>query len=305
MRWIVLLITAVFAAGAARAEAPRPPGWSSGGGTETQKIVDQMRKLIDDADRKRAASPVFLEDLRKLARHYDQPWRVEVLYDDFGDGNFTANPTWTVASGRFAVEWGYGLRSVIRARPQAAPQPKSEPKKVEPKDLPALLLKGFLQQQQPRQQQPQAAQAAPPAPADKAEIFAPRKLTNAFSIRLEISSRVGEGRFEFGPYRGAGRVTGYRLVYLPRAKPGLRLVRASKWGAGIIDAYGETLALEDGKSHIVDWKRGGDGFMTVSVDGKQLIAVTDRGIGEPFDGFMLRNAGGDYGLRRILINGTF
>ena len=304
MRWIALLILAIFAAAAARAETPRPPGWSSSGSAETQEIVDQMRKLVDEADRKRAASPVFLEDLRTLARRYDRPWRVEVLYDDFGDGNFTANPAWTVVSGRFAVEWGHGLRTVIQARPQAAPPPKSQPKQIEPKDLPAMLLRGFLQQQQPRQQ-PQAAQPAQPAQADKAEIFAPRKLTNAFSIRLEISSRVGEGRVEFGPYRGAARVAGYRLVYLPGARPSLQLVRASQWGSGIIDAYGETLALEDGKNHVVDWKRGEDGFMTVSVDGKQVIAVTDRGFAEPFDGFVLRNGGGDYGLRRILINGTF
>jgi hypothetical protein len=308
MRWIIVLILTLFAAAAARAEAPRPPGWATGGASESQEIIDQMRKLVDDADRKRAANPVFLEDLRNLARRYDRPWRVEVLYDDFSDGNFTANPAWTVAAGRFAVEWGYGLRSVILARaPQAAPQPRPEPKQAEPQDLPGMLLKGFLQQQQRRRQrqQPAAVQPVQPVQPDKAEIFAARKLTNAFSIRLELSSRVGHGRFEFGPYRGASRATGYRLVYLPGAKPGLQLVRASQWGTGIVDAYGEALVLEDGKSHIVDWKRGENGFMTVAVDGKQVIAVTDRGFADPFDGFVLRNDGGDFGLTRILINGTF
>lgn len=308
MRRTVILILTLLAAGAARAEAPRPPGWSSSGGAESQRIIDEIRKLVDEADRKRAASPVFLEDLRNLARRYDRPWRVEVLYDDFGDGDFTANPVWTVAAGRFAVEWGHGLRTVIRApAPPAAPQPKAEPKQVEPKDIPAMLFKSFLQPQPRQRQQPAAAQptAAQPAAPDKAEIFTQGKLTNAFSIRLEISSRAGKGRVEFGPYRGADRVAGYRLVYLPGAKPGLQLVRASRWGTGIIDAYGDVLALEDGENHIVDWKRGEDGFMTVSVDGKQLIAVTDRGFAEPFDGFVLRNGGGDYGLRRILIKGTF
>lgn len=289
-------------AGVARAETPRPPGWTAGGDDRAQELVDGLRKLVDDADRTRAASPRFLEELRKLARRHDKPWRVEVLYDDFGDGEYATNPAWTVAAGRFAVEWGYGLRSVVlpaAAQPAAQPAPAAKSEKFRPEDFAATLLKGFLQ---PKQQQ--AAPPPPPAPVTKAEIFTPRKLANAFEIRLELSSRSSVGRIEFGPYRGAARTTGYRLVYLPGAKPGLRLERSSQWGAGIIDAYDGPLNLEDGKPHRLDWTRGEDGAMTVSVDGKQVIAVTDRGFGDPFDGFVLINGGGDFGLHRILINGA-
>ena len=44
--------------------------------------------------------------------------------------------------------------------------------------------------------------------------------------------------------------------------------------------------------------------MTVSVDEKEVMRVTDRGIGDPFDGFAMVNRGGDYVLRRIAIRGT-
>lgn len=312
MRWILMmaLALAMAAPAPARAEAPRPPGWeATPADQKSQALVDNLRTLVDDADKRRSASPTFLDDLRKLAQRYDQPWRVELLYDDFGDGNYTANPVWTVAQGRFAVEWGYGLRSVIQTRapePKVAQQPRQQQqKKVRAADVAASLLGAFLKQPQ-QQTQPAPAPAPAPAamPASKAEIFAPRRLGNAFAIKLELSSRQGTGRIEFGPYQGATRKAGYRLVYLPGAKPGLQLVRASEWGTAIIDAYGQALALEDGKRHLIEWTRQEDGLMTVAVDGKKLISITDRGFRDPFDGFVLANGGGDFGLHRIQIKGA-
>lgn len=306
MGWILMVALALALAAPARAEAPRPPGWEAKAADQkSQALVDNLRTLVDDADKRRLASPTFLDDLRKLAQRYDQPWRVELLYDDFGDGNYTANPVWTVAQGRFAVEWGYGLRSVIQTRapePKVAQQPQQQ-KKVRPEDVAASLLGALLRQPQQQQQQSQTAPAQA-MPAGKAEIFAPRRLGNAFAIKLELSSRQGAGRIEFGPYQGATRKAGYRLAYLPGARPGLQLVRASEWGTGIIDAYGQALALEDGKRHLIEWTRREDGLMTVAVDGKTLISITDRGFRDPFDGFVLANSGGDFGLHRIQIRGA-
>jgi len=41
-----------------------------------EELVDELNKLISQAERDRAASPQFLRDLRDLARRYDNPWRV-------------------------------------------------------------------------------------------------------------------------------------------------------------------------------------------------------------------------------------
>jgi peptidoglycan hydrolase-like protein with peptidoglycan-binding domain len=41
----------------------------------------------------------------------DWQWRRLVLDDTFADGNFTANPSWTVVAGRFWIEGRAGLRS--------------------------------------------------------------------------------------------------------------------------------------------------------------------------------------------------
>jgi len=303
MRLLLTVLLIAFVASAARAEAPRPPGWTPGAADQrVQDFVDRLKELTAEADRRRAADPLFLNELRKLAGRYDRPWRVEVLYDDFADGNYTANPAWSVAAGRFAIEWGHGLRSVIEPPQAAAAQPSPQTQEVKREDLPGMLLRGFLQQQQ-QQQQPQQQQQTE-APPDRAEIFIPLRLSNAFALRLELSSRIAKGALEIGVYQGAERATGYTLAYYPGARPGLELLRKTQRGSGIVESHPDALALEDDRTHIVEWTRGTDGAMSVSVDGAEVMTTVDRGFRDPFSGFVFINRGGDYGLHRILISGT-
>ena len=60
--------------------------------------------MVDDAEKARAADPQFLRDLRGLAQGSDRPWRIQLLNDDFGDGDFTRNPSWTVTAGKYWVD---------------------------------------------------------------------------------------------------------------------------------------------------------------------------------------------------------
>ena len=93
------------------------PSRAGPGDDRVQVLIDALGTLVDEAERARAADPRLLRDLRDLARRFEPPWRVSVLSDDFADGDFTANPAWTVTQGRYWVEPGYGLRSTI-ARPR-------------------------------------------------------------------------------------------------------------------------------------------------------------------------------------------
>ena len=263
----------------------------------SQELVDRLRSLIDEAARARAADPRFLNDLRELAGTYDWPWRVRLIDDDFHDGDFTRNPVWTVTSGRFAVEWGIGLRTVVTPPPAPA---ASQQRESRPEDLAVNLLGALLKQQSGQQQPAQQQQAGP----SQAEIHTARQMSNAFAARLELISRAPRGTLEFGPYQGADRATGYRLAYAPGATPSVKLLRVSKWGTGVIEAYPQKLNLEDGKPHVVEWTRDAKGRMDISLDGKKLFSTGDRDILQPFDGFMLVNRGGDYGIRRISIQGA-
>jgi hypothetical protein len=278
-------------------------GGPNGGPDRTQDLIDKLTPLIDDAERTRAADPRFLRDLRAAIRDFDRPWRVEVLYDDFRDGDYQTNPAWQVTAGKFWVETNFGLRSAIT--PPAAPaagqeQPQQQQKTTQKEQLTKLF--GQILNQAINEGQKQGAAPPPPAAPDTAAIQVPVKISTAFAITLELSSWQPKGRLDFGPYQGNAE-TGYRLIYTPGAEPALTLVRASPRGAATIETA-EKLVLEDQRQHRLDWTRSPDGTMVVTVDGTELMRTVDRYYAQPFDGFRLVNRGGDYILRSIRIAGT-
>jgi hypothetical protein len=482
-----LLFAVVLPASAAE---PSYGPWRQGGG-DIQALIDELKALIDRAESVRAADPRFLGDLRDTIRRYETPWSVTILSDDFGDGDYTRNPAWTVHSGEFFIDWQRGLRSRVEpqvAAPTPAPTPtptgKAAPAVVKPTEpvavpygddvaspdyaiasgeiysgvrkqlafdddprtqwasdidghgnanrsfigqdfgagnakhvraifltqrqdsdngnatsvdaqrwaggrwetvasfavaadgnrqllrLPASgpserwrvmttavnvraagaywhvaelafleeaitaaqtppetpapspgaepaqpatiedfatgILKQILKGGPPKsnlvwgppteaeeaaagpQAQvaptpapvPTATPAAAPAPArtERAEISTAVKITNAFSIRLELSSLGDEGRLVFGPYQGTRRAIGYRLAYSPGRQPSLELVSVSGRGVRVIDVHEAALAPDSGKPRRLEWNRGPDGTMTVAVDGQELMRVADRGL---------------------------
>ena len=102
----ILLLACFWTSSSADAQEPRYGPHRSAGNEQVQKLVDELRALTDEADRNRAADPRFLSDLRGLARRYDYPWRVRLISDDFGDGDYTNDPAWTAAAGKFTVACG-------------------------------------------------------------------------------------------------------------------------------------------------------------------------------------------------------
>src|SRR5262245_51778835 len=90
------------------------PAWAQSG--DMQELLKNLRALIDEADKNNTADPTFLDDLRDLANTYDNQWPVKIVYDDFKDGDYTANPAWTVVSGTWRIDAkgkAGGLRSTV------------------------------------------------------------------------------------------------------------------------------------------------------------------------------------------------
>jgi len=280
-----ILGTALAAPPAGAEEQPRYGAWAGAQtSAEVKALIDQLNALIDEADKAQAADPQFIEDLRAALDNFQNPWQVRLLQDDFRDGNYTANPAWTVSAGQFKVDLrgssSIGLRSQV-----ALPGTQASGK-----DVAAALLGALLQQ--------------PAATAKYASIFTPVKITNAFAMRFELYSKEKGGRLDLGPYQGSAGNVAYRIAYFPGAQPSLQLLRIGSQGTTVIASHNAALNLEDGALHVIEWTRDRAGAMTVALDGKTLITASDRGIRDPFDGFLMINSGGSYWLRSITIDGV-
>jgi len=264
------------------------PGAEGGGSEDVSKLVQDIQKLIDQAEKDKAADPQFLDDLRGVLADYQNPWTTRLLYDDFSDGNYTANPAWTVSGGVFKVKkegFNIGLKSSVI--PQGVtPQQQSS----------GNVVLDILNAANGQQQQPTSFQYS--------AIYTPVKVSNAFATRIEFTSVDRFGRMDFGPYLGASGATAYRVAYLPgQTKDSLRLIRITSKGAVAIATYKGALNLEDNRRHVLEWTRDRNGVMSVVLDGQDMMQATDRTITKPFDGFLMINSGGTYWVRSVTIDG--
>ena len=303
--------------------APTPSAAQSGSQDELGAFIDELRKIIDRGEKERLADPWYLRDLRDLISRYDWPWRKRLLSDDFsGRGPAPAKP-WRVTAGEMLIDWRHGLRSVIEPPPpQAAQQQKSGQKQggqMSSEEAAAALIGSILnqalgnkQQQQQQQQQGSSQTANKPAKPEFAAALAGLRISNAFAIKVDLSQRqvagLKRGHFEFGPYQGSDAVAGYRLIYsspAPRGAPSLELVRVHSRGTrNTLELTDAKLPLGDGNVHELLWTRDRGGKMVVALDGKTVFSVVDRSFRDPFDGIAVINAGGDYALRQVVIDGT-
>ncbi len=285
--------------------AQAPPRDAPGANENMDRIVGELGKLIDEAERARAADPRFISDLRDLARRHAWPWRRRVAFDDFADGNISSGPTWRIVSGEFLVSAERGLHTrYVPAAPQSGPSSQhasSQQSSQDDRDVGEALLRGLLQQLvKPRRQksvQPVPARAGP------SEIGLSAPIPNAFAVQLTLeSASTRDGRLEFGVAQGS-RALGYRLAYNPGARPSLELLRVGRRGSAVIDTARPSARLDDGKPHTLLLTRDTSGELAVSIDRKEVMRITDRGFRDPFEAFVLVNRGGDYMVRSIAIYG--
>ena len=300
-----VLISAPFAASAqdSRYQSWSPPGGTStqAGATSADNLLKDLKTLVDDAEKARAADRMFLRDLRDLMARYQRPWTQRLMFDDFVDGDITRNPTWTTVSGEFWVEQGYGLRSkgVAGAPASAAPSGK-----ISKEELAISILGAVLSGA--NKNKTNTAPAATPAGEAKPAVLSTRaRISNTFALTSSFSSWKGEGSFAYAVTQGAGGA-GYRLVYNPKQTArgaSLELVRVTSRGEGTIDSASIT-TLEDQKNHSLEWTRAKDGQMIVSLDGKKVLNARDASFRDPFDAVAIINAGADVIVKSVEVLGV-
>lgn len=304
--WSVAVLGVIATAQPAAAQDTRYRTWGAEGSsasgsadTRLQNMMRDLNALIDEARKARAADPVLLSDLEALVARYDSPWTVRQLFDDFTDNEITRDPTWSVTSGRFWVERGFGLRS----EPQAgtAAQTNSSSTKMNDKELALKLLGSVLQGSLGKKGT--VTTTTPATPSKPAVARLAGRVSNAFAVSTHLTSWKKEGSFELGLYQGAGGDAGYRVVYSPGTNPTLELVLITSRGRSVIESATRMTALEDEGTHAIYWTRDVNGQMTVSIDGKEVMIVRDRSFRDAFSGLVLFNSGADIIVKDIAVMG--
>lgn len=280
---------------------------------ELRKLIDELNKELTRGEKQGLVDPFFLRGLRNTISKYGNPWQKQLLLDKFSDRGPKPSPPWQVTAGEVLIDWRHGMRTVIEAK---APQQQSQQQTQQgggSNDQTAALIGALLQQAlgggqgSSSTQQATQQQAQQPADPGFAAVIAPIRITNAFVLKADMSTRAlsnanAPQRLELGPYQGAN--AGYRLAFSPNAKPYFELLRLSSRGSSSLGRYDKAINLSDNKIHSLVWTRTPGGDMRVILDGKTLMSVNDRSFKDPFDGFAIVNAGGDYAFRQIQIDGT-
>ena len=303
--WIALAgaLSATLVAAGAGAQDSRYGSWQPPGGAgDAAAMVRELRALVDEAERARAADPRFLRDLRDLADRHDHvaaapapaPLAATVLRDDFADGDYTRGTAWTVTAGSFRVEPDYGLVTDVGASTQPA-APAASGDGGSGKDLAAALITGLLSQYAQPKQQPQPSQAATDTVA-RIETRVP--VANAFALELEVAAGADSRRIDFALFQGHEGGPTYVLAYSPGSGTPLELLRRTSRGSVVVGSYRQALPASQ-QTRRLSWRRDAGGAMSVSVDGRELLRATDTGLRDPFDGIAITNHGGLFAVREV------
>lgn len=264
--------------------------------TETQKVVDELRALAAKARKERSADPWLLQAMDDLVQRNYWPWRHVVIDEKFSDGDFSKNPAWETATGKFWVDRSLGLRSkaVVTA---AAPASKEKDKQKFRDALREAVLAEMAGQK------PGNTPAA--TTTSVAEIYLPARITNSFALDASFSQHqtpLDPGVIEFGLFEGTRRDRGYVLAIVTGEENYAELQRITAKGVAIIDQEVLVNAPATGALQNLIWRREPSGAMTVSLDGKTLIQTQDRGLNAAFRSFGIANRVGDFAVKQVALS---
>lgn len=249
-------------------------------GKATQKLLTDLKAKVAQAEKDQAASPDFLEDLKKLIADYEAATIVsqaKPFIDNFSDNEFATNPTWKVTAGTWQVDKSGSNRGLVSKIRQQA-------------NLNSLL--GNLLNPQGTAQQANPQYAA---------IYTKAKLPGTFTASTKFTSKDRYGGLQVSLYQGASAQNQYRVSYQPGNSQALLLQRVAASGATLLGSYNGAINLEDGNAHELTFSRDAAGKMMVLLDGQTVIAASDKTLTGDFDGILLTNIGGSYWIREVAV----
>ena len=130
------------------------------------------------------------------------------------------------------------------------------------------------------------------------------RTANQFAIQADIVfANAVNGYIEMGVIQGADGL-GYRVGIRPGARDAaVEILRVGSRGSGVVNsgrvATATWNAQQASQAKAVLFTRDDAGDMKVSIDGTVVLTANDRAFRDGFDGFIVRNGGGDYIVKSI------
>lgn len=298
--WVVLSI--FFAVSPVHCKAVEAP--------ELQGLVDELRTLAERSRNEKAADRWLQQALEDLVSKYDRPWRKELLFDDFSDGNFTSDPQWSVASGRFWIDASLGLRSSVQPKRETRPSGSTaEGSSDSKKDLGRVLFEGLLDQAFKRDEPGRDGDEAEKDVAREgpARIRLGTRITNAFSLELAFSfhNEPGvEGHFEFAILQEPRGEYGYLLAIHTGKRGIMDLYRLRRGQRELVNSSRLAADLGIGERYELLWRQSDNGQVEVFVNGEEAMNLRDKAFRDDYALLELTNLSGDLAVRRVRILGT-
>lgn len=251
---------------------------------DVRKLANEIQKKIADAERRGRAEPSFLTELRGVIGPYIEPVTRRLLSDNFGDGNYTANPEWKVVGGTFTVENNI-LTSTVEG------DTSGRNRDVDAEDMAVSIIGGLLGVDTGR------GAASGPEPA---AIYTEADIGGEFELEARLQADEGS-TCELGLYADKDHKTAYVLTMAPGEAP--RLTRRESGRYYVLGTANGVLDNSDTRWFDVTWNRADNGKMTITVDKDNAIATTDVSLGDRFLGLEYVNRIGTCKIRWVRVSG--
>jgi hypothetical protein len=274
---------------------------------DTQALVDQLREITEKSRQNRAADRWLQRSLEDLIAQYDWPWRQELLYEDFSDGDYSHAPQWEPVSGQFWIDPTLGLRSRVRMQQQREEQ-TSRQQESQSQDVSTAILSALLQEALRSEKQAEPEPETKPAREERygtAEIRLPIQIPGTFAFRTELSAHnhpSEPGMMQFGFYEEADAAWGYLITLHTGDQPLIELSML-RGGRHMLIEEIAIADLNDGQPHEIEWRKNNYGETELRLDQQTLFRGRDRDFDRGFETLSVLNQGGDFGVRSIQLQG--